>query len=259
MATVTGSVWEISGHTARIELAVSGAASGDTMTVTRVDVDAEEAVLGAVELPAASTILDDPAVPLNRPVTWRVVLSTGEVVVLGPITVQSVWPILSDPHAGVSVRVAIVDMGDRDSAQRGKAIDIEETSDVVFVWDVESAARWPLELLTYTDAERRTFDRLAGAGGPLLLRAACPIHDVGWFARDGGSRRSRKLRKYQPRDERWAHEFTSVVVVGAQRPGERPTSDTLADVVAAAPSTLGAIAAQWSTLGAIAADDLRGS
>lgn len=261
-AIVTITATEVYGFTARITVTVADAAAGATMTVYRVEQSREVPVLGARDVPAESTVYDDPVVDVNTATTWRVVLSTGETASTpAPVTIPSTYPILSEPHSGRFVPVVILDMGDRSAAQRGRAIDIEETADVVFLYDVESAVRFDLQLLTLTEAGRAEFVALAASGAPLLLRAACPVHRVGWFGRDGGERKSARFGKYRPDDPRWTHHFSSVVLVPEQRPDERPAGDTLGDLDASVPSprTLGELAAQWTTLGAIAADDLRGA
>lgn len=261
-AVVTIQAAEVYGFTARLTITVTGATAGATMTVYRVEQSREVPVLGARDVKAESNVYDDPVVDVNTATSWRVVLSTGEsATTAGTLTIGSTYPILSEPHSGRFVPVVIMDMGERAAAQRGRAIDIEETADVVFLYDVESAVRFELRLLTLTEADRVGFLALVASGGPLLLRAACPVHRVGWFGRDGGERRSDLFGKHRPNDPRWVHTFASVVLVPEQRPDERPAGDTLGDLEAALPATrtLGNIAAQWVTLGAIAADDLRGA
>ena len=188
MAAVAVTTAQVTGLGVRVTVTVTSPAAGSTMTLYRVEGSREVPVLGAIDVPAASTVFDDVEVGLNVATTWRAVLSTGEVGTSAPRTVSNALCVLSDPYSGRWVEVAILDLGERESAQRGKALDIEETAEVVYVYDVESAERHPIALLTFTDEDQRALLDLAASGAPLLLRSACPVHTVGWFARDGGSR-----------------------------------------------------------------------
>ena len=257
MATVAVTTAQVTGLGVRVTVTVTSPVAGSTMTLYRVEGSREVPVLGAIDVPAASTVFDDVEVGLNTPATWRAVLSTGEVGTSAPRTVSNALCVLSEPYSGRWVEVAILDLGERESAQRGKALDIEETAEVVYVYDVESAERHPISLLTFTDEDQRALLDLAASGAPLLLRSACPVHAVGWFARDGGSRRTSRLNKYRASDPRMVHTFSSTVRVPIPAPDVRPAGDTLGDLHAVVPTTLGAISTTWATLGAIAAADLR--
>lgn len=174
-----------------------------------------------------------------------------------PLTITHDWCVLSDPYSGQSADVVIADMGDRTHSQRGKALDIEETPEPVYVYDVESAARFSLTLLTLSREMTEALGGIMAAGGPLLLRAACQTHRVGWFVRDGGSRVSAPLSKAAT-ETRSKHDLSTVVATSAPRPDDRPTGDTLGDLAEVVPTTLTAISATWTTLAAIAATDMRG-
>ena len=226
------------------------------MSVYRVVGGRDVPLLGGRDLPAESTVIDDVEVDLNVPVRWRAVLSDGFSAVSDFVVVTSQYPILSNPYTGRWVPVVLVSLGEEQAGQRGKAIDIEESDQVVFVYDVESAVRREITLMTLTAAARNAFLELVAAGGPLLLRCACQRHPVGWFVRDGGQRTSKKLDPLS-RNDWWVHSWAATVSVAAPRPDERPVGDTLGDLHQAVPTTLAAIAAQWATLGDIARADLK--
>lgn len=256
MAIVSVAAVQVTGLAVRLSVSLSGVLPGTTMTVVRVNGAVESPVLGATDVPAADNVFDDPEVDLNASVFWRVTLSTGETATSPLLFIANTFPVLSDPYSGRWVEVAIVDMGDPSAAQRGKAIDIEETAEVVYVYDVESAPRSQLVLLTRTREDRVAFDELMRPGGPLLLRASCPDHQVGWWARDGGTRDTTSIVKGGMSEAR-VHTFTSTVRVPVPRPDTRPIGDTLQDLHLVTPVNLSQIEATWSTLGAIAAADLR--
>lgn len=257
MAAVQVATSQVTGLGVRVSVTVTAPVAGSTFTLYRAEGSHEVPVLGAIDVPAASTVFDDVEVSLNVPTRWRAVLSTGESGTSAIRTVANTLCVLSDPYLGQWVEVAILDLGDREAAQRGKALDIEETAEVVYVYDVESAERHPISLLTFSEEDRETLLKLAAPGSPLLLRAACQVHTVGWFARDGGSRRTSRLSKYKASDPRVVHTFSQTVRVPVPAPNVRPAGDTLGDLADAVPTNLGAIEAQWATLGAVAAADLR--
>ena len=79
MAAVAVTTAQVTGLGVRVTVTVTSPAAGSTMTLYRVEGSREGPVLGAIDVPAASTVFDDVEVGLNTAAPWRAVLSTGEV------------------------------------------------------------------------------------------------------------------------------------------------------------------------------------
>ena len=247
MATVAITAVEVTGWAARLVVTVSGATVGATLTVTR---DGSP-VLGGVGLPAASTVLHDAAPPLNRRLSWTAALSTGESATAVLPGIKSRRTIVSSPHRGLIAECTAAEQGQTQHEARVAVIPIENSPQPVIIEDRQLPPAYDREFDTDPDAETDAFHAVASLAGTLLVRHTCPTVRDAWV-RQTGTRRS---ETHHPDD--WVTHTLSLMEVGIPDVSMPASGDTLGDLAAAIPTSLGDIAAEWSTLGDIAAADLK--
>lgn len=253
-------------HTARITITVDGTEDAPLQVYRDALTGPLELVLGTVALPVESTVVDDAAVLLNRPVFYRLVASDGTSwVTPDPVTVESRLSLLSDPIGGNAVEVTIKEWTELGYDQRATVLDVEGAAQQVRLHDVESSPQSPeIILRTETGDQLQVLRALFGAGEPLLLRGACSGIEDAWL---GITRRAEQRLTTKASDWRRHHVLSDVVHTTSPDPSLRAQGDTLGDLAAyvdaqlGAAGTLGDIAAIWAdgTLGDIAATDLGAS
>ena len=223
-----------------------------TLSRVREDTGDESPVLGAVNVAAAGTVWDDYATELSVPVHYVAVLSTGETFTSNTVLVESEFPILSDPYLGRSVQVRVVAGGETSWKSRATTLEVEGRRDPLVLWDVLSVAYRAPVLITDDKAGLEAIRAVLAAGGPVLLRAPCRTVEDGWMVPLSGI-----TEAPLGQSEAVLHTFgESVVLLAPPEVWRRAAGDTLGDLHAAVPGTLGDIAATWSTLGEIAIADL---
>ncbi|MFT4295644.1 MAG: hypothetical protein QM582_09560 [Micropruina sp.] len=244
--------------TARIVITVADAEPGETMDVYRQDGSDRAPVLGAIGIPATSTVIIDAECRLNRPQSWVVVLADGSEAATAPLTLTSPLPVLSDPWAGVETMLRVVDVDDELTVRsRMQVVTIEGDKQPVAVGDVPTGYYGQLQLLTVTDDQAETVAALALSGQPMLLRCSCGVHPDRWIQPTGDLTPARLVKR--PIDVARLHLWSECIYLpGPPRPGDQATGDTLEDLHEAAPGVLADIATMWATLGEIAATDLSG-
>ncbi|MGC4106045.1 MAG: hypothetical protein QM753_06780 [Thermomicrobiales bacterium] len=244
----------------RLSLDVSGAASGETMSVLRrVGSGAPQPVMGATNIPAADVTITDPEVPLNRPATWLVVLSDGSTVESAPVTVAAGLAVVSDPVAGITTTCWVVSL-DRELRRRGRAdiLQVEGDSALWVVWDLPTGQLAPVALMSRSADQAAQLDRMLASGNPLLVRCGCGQHRDRWIQPTGDTAELR-ITDVQAATPRLWQLGDCVVFSTCPVLGVRARGATLGDVHRFVQlKTLGGIAATWSTLGEIAAADLGG-
>ena len=253
MTTVAITVSPTAALGARLAIAVSGAAVGETMTVTRrVGTRVPAVVMGGTAIPAESVSVLDPEVPLNRAATWVVTTSSGVVVESSALTVSASLAVVSDPVAGLLARCAVVERDALERVQRASQIQVEGDPTLWVVWDVPVGQTMPVSLLTLTREADDSMDAVLATGAPVLLRCVCGFHDDRWVQPVEKTSRARVV--VAPDNPRRLWDLGSCVVYpGNPRLSESVRRATLGDVFdAVSGSTLGAIADRWATLGAIA-------
>lgn len=245
-----------SDKSARLIVTVSGADPDALMSVYRVDGQDRIPVLGAVNIPAASTVLIDAAVGLNRPISWTVQFDDGTGFTTEPVTVPATLPILSDPYTGAQTELMAVVWDDELTLQaRVEVFAIEGSPQPVAVPDVPTGYYSPLQLLTLDLDAADTVTDLARTAAPLLLRCSCGQHKDRWIQPVSNLLRARLVQK--PSLAARLHSWDSCLYLqGPPNVLKRAAFDTLAELHDAVPTTLGDIAETWATLGDIAATDL---
>lgn len=243
--------------TARITITVTGADPGETMSIYRIDGEARTAVLGAVNIPAVSTVITDAAVPLNRAVRWVVVFEADpEVVTIVPATVPSVFPLLSDPYTAEVVTVQVVEVDDELALRsRAEVLTVEGDVQPYVVGDRPTGYYGRLSLLTITAEDAAALFELAAVGKAMLLRCSCGLHGDRWIRVTEDLITARLVKK--PALEARLHSWDGCIYLPrAPFPNRLTVADTLQELHDAVPTTLADIATSWATLGEIAATDL---
>lgn len=248
----------VSGWRARVSLTLIGEPAGTRVTLWRDDLSgALVGVAGGADL-AAGTVLDDtPA--LNRPTWYRGVVSDGRQVVAGPVTVTSTVPVLADPSAGDAVQVTVAQWPEIEITGRATPLVVDvadpDADPVVWLTAPEAQAVAQVTLRTDDGPTLRQVRAMMRPGRPLLLRGSQPGLEDPWLVITG-----RRERRVTSRVYDWARYH--VLDVGLPRTPPDQTvplhGDTLGDLAAVVPTTLGAIADRWATLGDIARADLAG-
>lgn len=247
-----------SAHAAILIITVTGAAAGETMTVSRrVGTTPAQIVMGTEAIEAQSRVLIDPETPLNRAATWTVTTSTGASATSAQLTVPVELATLADPIRSLTAECAVIDRDDWRRAQRVELITVEGSSHPAVVWDVPLAKTMPITLLTFTPAAEAVMDRLMATNDPLLLRCVCGHHADVWIQSISDAAGSSRLIKRGSADTR-SWDLGSCLIYSANpRAGLAAKAAGLGDVHdAVEPKVLGAIADRWGTLGAIAEADL---
>lgn len=168
------------------------------------------------------------------------------------------WEVLSNPFTGEAANVIGTTIGPR-SWHSATAVTYRD----IRVWDApmvhsrpEQAPTQELALFTTSRRDREAVARMMSTRSPLLLRSPHTGWDDVWFAIEG-DRAEERLAGRLINEEWRRHSWTLHTV---PRPdvstSGRHVSDTLGDLHAAVPTTLGDIAARWATLGDIAMDTL---
>ena len=227
------------------------------MTVYRDDLTGTlRPVIGAQGIPARDTVLIDPEPTLNRPTWWRVVLSTGQSQTTAtPVTVAATLPVLSSPRTRAHVVLdSIQDWPELVYPQRVTVVDVVGRRQRAILADVEGSPSSKPILVTASGPDLDVFRRLCAPGVPLLLRGSVPGVEPAWIQVTGRTERRITLRAD---DWRRRHLLDVQHLEDTPDAGVPVVGDTLGDLAAAVPTTLGAIAARWSTLGQIATADLR--
>lgn len=258
-ATITATI-TTSQRAVRLSITITGAAAGETMTLyRRVGSAALVPVMGATAIAAASRVITDPEVPLNRAASWVVKTSTNVQVESATLTVAAPLPTVADPVRGVTAACAVVDRDTVSRQQRADVLQVEGDSDPVVIWDVPAGARTPISLLTLTAVEAANMDRVVSAGNPLLLRCSCGQHTDQWIQPVETIVGARVVRKSSDPNRTWDL-GSCILFASSPVSGTLARGNTLGMVYAAVASkTLAGIAATWSTLGAIAVADLGAS
>lgn len=257
MSTVTVTATS-TGFAAHLLVDVAGGAPGETMSVYRqVGNQAWQQVMGAIGIAAEDRLVVDGEVPLNRPVVWWVVTSTGAQAVSAPVTVAAELAVVSDPVTGRRAVVAVVERDDISRDARATVLQVEGDPAPWVVRDVPESGRMPVRLYTRTWDAERGLDAMLAAGGPLLLRCACGFHGDVWIEPVTTSGMARVVRRPANLARAWD---LGVCVIYPGNPwpaGTVARGNTLGAVAAAVNgTTLGAIAARWSSLGQIAIAEL---
>ena len=257
MSTVTVAASALSSRaTGRVTVTVTGAVVGETMTVWRDDLSGVlRPEMGGRNIPAASTVIDDPCVMLGRPTWWRVVTSTAvSAISPTPVTIAATLPVLSDPVMGDEVAVSIKDWPELSYAGRVTVIEVEGDPQRRILSDVESTPTSEPILWTATREELAAVRRILGRGRPVLLRATDRGVEDSWIQVTG--RREQRITM-RAADARRIHKLTVEHWADVPDLDQRAKGDTLGMLaVAVSPQTLGSIAATWATLGGIASADL---
>lgn len=256
MTTATVTAIPASDMTVRVSITVAGAVAGERLSVWREDDGTRTPVLGGTDVAALSTVIIDPASPLNRPVTWGVTLASGVEVRSAPATLASSLPVLSDPWRGLAALVMVTDVDDeRVTKSRATVLTVEGDPTPIVVWDVPTREYGELEVLSLDAVARRRIVDMCATGRMLLLRCSCGQHEDWWLQATGDVKVLRLTRKGSVPAR--LHRWDAVVYLG--RPADmsqRARGDTLGDLHAMVPTKLGDIAASWSTLGEIASTSL---
>lgn len=268
--TSTLTVQQVTGWAARITYTRDpddgGVGAADTVTLYRISPDGGSGVvLGARRVANESTSWDDPETPLGAATRWKLAGNNAAAIETAPTLIKAPavagmggrpGPVLSDPYRGITVPcIACAEILTTKRASRATALNIEGRQSRIVVSDVEG---WPTaspKFITETAAATALLDELLAPGHPILLRAPGPTVPDGWMYVIG----ERTTEPFgAPNAGPRLHTISQTEhLEQAPDPDRRPAGDTLGDLHAAAPGTLGDIAADWVILGDIAATDLK--
>lgn len=231
MTNIQVSAVPVSGYAVRVAVTIANAPAGSTMSVYRRDSGSVIPVLGGYRIAPISTVLDDPVVQLGRPATWIVTMSTGEQAESAPVTIPASYPVISDPYTGLWSEVALISISSEKAETRATVLEVDGRPDPVVVWDVESAPREEIRLLTLDRAQKDGLDLVLKTGGPWVLRIPCPNFRDAWWQITGG----RSADRVTNTGVQWRHGLSAVVRLPNPRDDRRAKGDTLGDLHAVVP------------------------
>lgn len=228
-------------------------APGLTMTLYRDTAFGRVPVPGVQSITATTMVVTDHAVPLNRPVTYGVALSDGQVFTAAPVTLVSELCLLTNPVSGAVADVWIATWPDRTFDTPSTVVKVPGRRSPIIIQDIEGAAASNPELLTRTRDQRLSVENLTATGELLLIRTVSVDVPDAYLAI---TNRAEKRLSNSSRSTSRLHALT-VQEVGAESVTELGLGSTLGDLAAVVPGTLAALAQMFpgGTLLDIAATD----
>jgi endonuclease/exonuclease/phosphatase family metal-dependent hydrolase len=227
------------------------------MSVWREDGEARVPLPGLQNIVAATTVATDHTVPLNRPVTYSVELSTGETVSAASAQIAAPLPLLTHPVTGRSAPVIIQAWPDRNTETPSSLVKVAGRRSPVVLSDVEALGTSSPVLMTRTRAVERILEELVATGDVLHLRTLYPQLPDAFLAIT--ARQSSRVLEFKG-DSPERLNTLSAQEIGAEDMREAGRGDTLADIAGAMPgATLADLSALFpgGTLLDIAVNDWR--
>lgn len=222
-----------------------------TITVTTPD-GASRIVRGfeTVTVSEVAVVVDHEA-ELGRPLTYRSIID-GVTVDQVQVTVTSELPLITDPIRGRHVPVTIQSWPQVQHERAGSVIQIADSPEPVVVDGVESLGTSTITLIhSAGDDSADALQALLASSSVLVIRPTCADLPMRWAsARD----RTRKRFSRSP-GSRWV-DVIELVYLGMPWPDMPAQGNTLGDLHAAVPTTLGDIAARFPNLALLAFTDV---
>lgn len=213
------------------------------------DVRGWKAKIGGI---ASAYYVQDHEAPLNEPLV--VVLSVAGLpdIVLDPVVIPSKLPILSDPLRGNHMPVIIQSWPEMAYERSGKVVSVVDSRYPVIIEGFELAPSSTIKIIHTQEGTAEELEAVLRDLSVLRIRPSCPQIPAQW-----ASARSRRRARFSNREDSVWVDTIDLLHTSMPSPQRESIWDSLQDLHAAVPGTLGDIHTRWpGTLGDIAQEKL---
>lgn len=197
-------------------------------------------------------VVVDHEVPINRPVTYQVLLD-GVIAGQTTVTIPTMVPLLGDPVRGQTIRVTIMRWNEHVHDRAQSMLWVAGRPDPIILDDVERCASSALVLLHNLDpASAADLEQVISTSSTLCLRTPDVRVGDAWLSIKPG----RKRRRFSAAPASvWVDECEAQMVA-QPAPSTVAVGSTLGDLARTVPTALSTIATRWQFLADIALEDM---